>query len=51
MQKVLNNYENSPTDENARKVRAYDSKHPMASCFLTPEQLAVRRQAIEQVGG
>lgn len=51
MQKILNTYENNPTDDNARKVRTYDSKHPMASCFLNPEQLAVRRQAIEQAGG
>jgi len=51
MQKVLNNYENNPTDANAKKVRAYDLKHPFASAFLRPEELAVLRQAVQQAGG
>lgn len=51
MQKVLNAYENNPTDANAQKVRTYNLKHPMASCFLRPEELAVLQQAVQQAGG
>jgi hypothetical protein len=47
MTKVLASYRANPVADNARKLRAYTRKHPMASCMLTPEDSALLRIAIE----
>jgi hypothetical protein len=34
MTKLLANFRKNPTPDNARKVAAWDRKHPMAACLL-----------------
>lgn len=46
MQKLLNKFVETPTFENARKLATYSNKYPMASCMLTPMQVAALNHAI-----
>lgn len=49
MIKLLNAYRADPSDKNAAKLVAYDTKHPMAKCFLAHEDFADLKKAVEQV--
>jgi len=46
MSKLIARYQDEPTVENARKIRAYEYKHPMAICMLSADEYAVYRAAI-----
>ena len=37
--------------ENAKRVAAYDRKHPMAACLLAPEQIAILTKALAKARG
>jgi hypothetical protein len=46
MTKLIAAYRADRSIKNAQKLRAYDRKHPMASCFLTKEDADVLADAI-----
>ena len=48
MSKLLAAYKSSPTLQNAKRVRAYDRAHMMASCLLTLEESNLLAEAIRQ---
>ena len=48
MQKLLNAYRANLSLDNARKLRAYDRKHPFGACMLTREDSQLLNLAILQ---
>jgi hypothetical protein len=46
MLKLLNTYVAKPTLDNAKRIRDYDRKHPMASCMLSPAESNILADAI-----
>jgi hypothetical protein len=51
MSKLLATYKSAPTLQNAKRVRAYDAKHMMAACLLSPEETNLLAEAIRQANG
>ncbi len=49
MQKLIAAYLAEPTHANARKLKNYSTKHPMAVCTLTQLELGLLRFATEQL--
>lgn len=48
MTKLLEKYLANPSLKNAKAIRAYNAKHMMVACLLTPEQAGVMQGAILQ---
>jgi hypothetical protein len=48
MIKLLNTYRADPSDKNAIRLAAYQTKHPMASCFLTTDDFLDLKEALEK---
>ena len=46
MSKLLAQYSANPSAKLAAKIRAYDQKHPMASCMLSAEEHVTLRAAM-----
>ncbi len=46
MNKLIAAYRALPTLKNAERLRAYDRKHPMATCFLDAVEAALVAEAI-----
>lgn len=46
MAKLLNRYQDEPTNANALKIRNYLAKHPMCRCMLTQEETEIMNGAI-----
>jgi hypothetical protein len=51
MSKLLLNFINNPTHENALKVVKHANKHPMSICLLTEQENRLYKNAIAMTKG
>ncbi len=51
MQKLIDRYRANPTADNAKRLLAYNYKHPFASILLTREDQATIEDAINALDG